>query len=192
MQSTSAKILHVDAPNEYNSGSDSDTDTDNDTISPCYLLISSCYIPSLPKLYLVVCVHLPMLLLFMNLRRNRDLHTSSVKLSSDTCDWQGSFCTSKKLKSTKGRPPFEVNVRTVVAFREICKGHTAIKKYCGFMNMPKSINDSAYAGIVSRLNVAYKDIANVSMSIAAEDIHNENIDTISDDTVDIDISADGA
>ena len=118
-------------------------------------------------------------------------HFVSAKCSSDTRDWKSSFCTSKTLKSTKGRPPFEVNVRTVLAFREIGKGHTAIKKYCGFMNMPKSINDSAYAGLVSRLNVAYKDIANASMSIAAEDIHNENIDTISDDTVDIDISADG-
>ena len=58
--------------------------------------------------------------------------------------------------------------------------------------MPKPINDSAYAGIVPRLNVAYKDIANASMSIAGEEIRNENIDTISDDTVDIDISADGA
>ena len=142
MQSTSGKRLHVAALTEY------DTDTGNDTISPCYhteLLFSF-----LAKLYLVVCV-LPMLLLFMNLRRNRDLsHFISVKNSSDTCDWQGSFCTSKTLKSTKGRPPFEVNVRTVLAFREIGKGHTAIKKYCGFMNMPKSINDSAYAGIVSR------------------------------------------
>ena len=60
------------------------------------------------------------------------------------------------------------------------------------MNMPKSISDSAYAGIVSTLNVPYKDIANASMSIAAEDIRNEHINTISDDTVDIDISADGA
>ena len=71
------------------------------------------------------------------------------------------FVLVKKLKSTKGKPPFEVNVRTVLAFREIGKDHTAIKKYCGFMNMPKSRNDSAYAGMVSRLNVAYKDIAKV-------------------------------
>ena len=119
-------------------------------------------------------------------------HFISVKCSSDTCDWQGSFCTSKQLKSTKGRPPFEVNIRTVLAFREIGKGHTAIKKYCGCMNMAKSINDSACAAIVSKLNVAYKDIVNTSMSIAAEEIRNENTDTISDDTVDIDISADGA
>ena len=102
------------------------------------------------------------------------------------------FLPVKKLKSTKGRPPFEVNIRTVLTFREISKAHTAIKKYCGFMNMLKSINDSAYAGIVSRLTVAYKDIANASMSIAAEDIRNENIDTMMDDTNDIDISADGA
>ena len=101
-------------------------------------------------------------------------HFIRVKCSSDTCDWQGSFCTSKQLKSTKGRPPFEVNIRTVLAFREIGKGYTAIKKYCGFMNMPKSINDSAYAAIVSKLNAAYKDIVNTSMSIAAEEIRNEN------------------
>ena len=75
MQSTSAQKLHVDALNESGPGSDLDTDTDNDTISPCYLLIDTELLFSFLAQVLVVSV-LPMLLLFMNLRRNRDLHTS--------------------------------------------------------------------------------------------------------------------
>ena len=97
MQSTSAKKLHVDALNESNSGSDSDTDTDNDTISPCYLLIDTellfsffAQVASCRLCYSdVVIIH--------ELEKKQGFaHFISVKCSSDTCDWQGSFCTSKK------------------------------------------------------------------------------------------------
>ena len=33
-------------------------------------------------------------------------HFVSVKCSSDTRDWQGSFCTSKKIKINKGKTTF--------------------------------------------------------------------------------------
>ena len=35
-----------------------------------------------------------------------------------------------------GNVPYDVNLRTAVAFREIGRGHTAIETFCGFMNMP--------------------------------------------------------
>ena len=31
---------------------------------------------------------------------------------------------------------FDINVRTVAAFRKIGKGHTAIETVCGFLNVP--------------------------------------------------------
>ena len=43
-----------------------------------------------------------------------------------------------------GRPAFDVNARSVVAFRELGKGHTAMTKFCGFMNIPNALHRKAY------------------------------------------------
>ena len=68
-------------------------------------------------------------------------HYFLISFSSNNCDWTRSFCTSTNLpKDTRGRPAFDVNVRSLLASREIGKGHTTMSKFCGFMNMPKSMN----------------------------------------------------
>ena len=56
-------------------------------------------------------------------------------LSCDKCDWSEHFYTSKQLSNRTGRKPFDINLRTVAAFREIGKGHSGIETVCGFMNL---------------------------------------------------------
>ena len=52
-------------------------------------------------------------------------HYFLISCSNDNCDWTRSFCTSTNLsKDTRGRPAFDVNVRSLLAFREIGQGHT--------------------------------------------------------------------
>ena len=43
-----------------------------------------------------------------------------------------------------GKVPYDVNLRTVVAFREIGRGHTAIETIGGFMNMPPPMTSKTY------------------------------------------------
>ena len=47
-------------------------------------------------------------------------------------------------KTKPDRQAFDVNVRSVLAFRELGKDHTATTKYCGFVNIPNALNRQAY------------------------------------------------
>ena len=83
--------------------------------------------------------------------KGKVLVTNSVKekrglscklhLQCSQCEWSTSYYTRKELPSSKrGRKKFDINVRTVAAFREIGKGHTAIETVCGFLNMCPPMN----------------------------------------------------
>ena len=43
------------------------------------------------------------------------------------CDWMQYFYASKEISTSTGRQPFDINLRTVAAFREVGKGHSAIE-----------------------------------------------------------------
>ena len=70
-------------------------------------------------------------------------HNISVECSKVSCTWSKSFWTSKIIRTPKGRPPFDVNMRSVIAFREIGKGHTGMQKFGGFMNMLRVLPKTA-------------------------------------------------
>ena len=58
-------------------------------------------------------------------RKQGFAHYFLISCSNNNCDWTRSFCTSTNLlKDTRGRPAFDVNVRSLLAFREIGKGHS--------------------------------------------------------------------
>ena len=95
----------------------------------------------------------------------------------------------------KGRPPFDINMRSVIAFREIGKGHTAMQNFVGFMNMPSVLlPQNSYAGLVTNIRKTYTKVAKASMLKAADEIRMEKLEDThdTDNLVDIDISADGA
>ena len=104
------------------------------------------------------------------------------------------FGQAKKIKTPKGRPPFDINMRSVIAFREIGKGHTAMQKFGSFMNMPSVLIQNSYAGLVTNIQKTYTKVAKASMLKAADEIRMEKLEDTydTDNLVDIDISADGA
>ena len=56
-------------------------------------------------------------------------------------DWRINFCTPKevtKSSNSQGRKSYEVNRRTLVAFRENVLGFNGIKTFCCFMNMSEN------------------------------------------------------
>ena len=127
------------------------------------------------------------------LHTNGFAHNNSFECSN-SCTWSKSFWTSKKIKIPKGRPPFDVNMRSVIAFREIGKGHTGMQKFGGFMNMPSLLTQKSYAGLATSIQESYTKVANASMFKAADEIRREILEDAYDvdNLVDIDISADGA
>ena len=59
-----------------------------------------------------------------------------INCSSEICDWSKRVATSDIDKDVgSAQNPYNINLRSVLAFREMGKGHRAMET-CGFMNMP--------------------------------------------------------
>ena len=109
-------------------------------------------------------------------RTNIEFHNDESKkmgfsnfiiLTCNDCPWEVSSFTSKPIENkepfTPGVKKFDINLRTVLAFREIGKGYDAIEKHSGFMNFSPPMNKSAFQKTQDHLVTHYKSVANKSM-----------------------------
>lgn len=115
-------------------------------------------------------------------------------ISCDTCDWSNAMFTSPEVKSEGQKQPglnkFEVNVRTIMSFREFGKGLEAIKVFSSIMNMPQPMNQKAYNNINESLHEIYSNVAAKCMQKNATEVRLIN-KIPSDDIGDCDVSIDG-
>ena len=98
-----------------------------------------------------------------------------LKLFCNDCEWECQQFTSQssKPKETGGRSFYEANIRMVIAFREIGKGHEGIRDFLRVMNM-YGLSWPAYENIKKDLIPAYEIACTSSMKKAAYKVHNEN------------------
>ena len=119
-----------------------------------------------------------------------------IRCNHDDCTWNKKVATSNFLdkKIGSGKVPYEVNVRAVLAFRDIGRGHTAVETLCGLMNMPPPMTSKTYQDTIEYMHPLYIESAEQSMKAAADDIRKELLgdDYDEETTVDVDISADGS
>lgn len=92
------------------------------------------------------------------------------ELKCKSCSWKKEFYTSKecKNKQKQGRNIFEVNVRSVMAFREMGKGHEAMSNYFRVMNMD-TLSEPCYRNINNHLFIAYESAAKESTERASKE-----------------------
>ena len=89
-----------------------------------------------------------------------------LECQSLECEWKYCFNTSKKQGHSH-----EVNVRAVLAFREIGRGHTAMTTFTKVMNMPSPPMRSVYTKIQNKkLLPIVKQLANDSMNNSAMEV----------------------
>ena len=90
---------------------------------------------------------------------------------SEICDWSQSFYISKRLNQTPGcdNQSFEMNNRAIIAMIEIGRGHTALKTFCDFMNMPPPIHIKSLNDMQQNIASVYQYVANDSMQIAFDE-----------------------
>ena len=99
----------------------------------------------------------------MTLLREKFGLCCKLLLSCDKCDQSGHFYTRKQLPNRTGRKPFDINLRTVAAFREIGKGHSDIESVCDFMNLCSPMNINAYKKTEAVLYHKYKKVVQENM-----------------------------
>ena len=74
------------------------------------------------------------------------------------------FYTSKEAKYDN--PSYEINYLSIIAGREIGRGHTSLSALCGVMNLSLPINIKAYNDMQEEKASVYKDVANQSLQNA--------------------------
>ena len=120
-----------------------------------------------------------------------------IKISccSISCRWNRSFYTSDKVKRDgRGADPFDINLRAIMAFREIGKGHSGLETFCGYMNMPPPMAETTYNETVKcTLHPRYIDVAARNMKDAAKEVRHEILDDYDENAVcDTAVSCDGS
>ena len=95
-------------------------------------------------------------------------------LTCASCEWTSTFHSSeliqKQQNSGAKRRAFDVNMRSVIAFREIGKGHEAMKCFSGFMNLSPPVTRKQYNKVNVKLHSAYQDVANLACKRAKEEL----------------------
>ena len=118
---------------------------------------------------------------------------NTLDLKCIACNWNYSLETSyqsSKLNSRTGRKFYDVNIQSVIDFREIGKGLEGISSFCCSMNMPPPLTKKSYNRINDVLHQLYCEVTSNSMLDSANEIHSlvkEGQDVV----VDEDISLDG-
>ena len=80
-----------------------------------------------------------------------------------------------KTTIASGKVPYDINIRTILTFREIGKGHTAVETFYGLMNMPPPITVNTYHETIANMHPVYIYIesAEHSMKAAADEIRKD-------------------
>ena len=125
-------------------------------------------------------------------------HEFHIKCKSISCRWLRKFFSSKEAtREGCGSKPFDINLRAILAFREIGRGEAGIETFCGYMNIPPPMTESTYNNTVKETMLPiYLQVAQNDMEEAAADLrvisNDDSVDINEEDEVcDIAASFDG-
>lgn len=105
--------------------------------------------------------------------RERKGSASHLRVRCKDCGWVYTFYTSKKVQHS-----FDINRRFVYAMRSIGQGHASMKRFCSYMNMPPPLHYKAYNASNAALSKAATSVAMKTMEDAANELHEENCNSI--------------
>ena len=130
--------------------------------------------------------------------QNRNGFACKFSVRCTKCTWIERFyssqTTAKNSESpASGRSSFDVNIRAMVAFREIGKGYEGMSNFATFMNLPPPLSKTGYNKINNKLNSVYKEVAEKSCQEAAKETRIKlGGSADGDDMVDCQVSVDGS
>ena len=117
-----------------------------------------------------------------------------IHLKCIDSNWKYSLETSyqlSKLNSKNDRKFYDINIQSIIAFREIGKGLEGISSFCHSMNMSPPLVKKSYNRINDVLHQVYCEVASIYSMLDANEIHSllkEGEDVVVDDE---DVSLDG-
>ena len=73
-------------------------------------------------------------------------------------------------EGVRGQMPFDINARSMISFREIGNGHSAMEKVFGLMNFVPIMNFDSYIEVTADIACSYSNVARSCMMEAAEEL----------------------
>ena len=120
--------------------------------------------------------------------KKRQGFSQKFYLECKDCAWCHAFYSSPEFvsprKDARGKNPFEVNVRSVIAFQEIGKGNETMCTFTTMMNIPPTLSHQSSSDINLSLYKIYEKTTKEGMLAAVNDLKEkgnvslgENLDT---------------
>ena len=112
---------------------------------------------------------------------------NTIDLKYSGCKWKYSLETSYQLStlnSKNGRKFYDINIQSVIAFREILKSFEGISAFYRSMNMPPQLLKKSYKRINDVFHQVFCDVASNSVFNSASEIHSlvkEGQDVVGDE-----------
>ncbi|XP_065066739.1 uncharacterized protein LOC135692514 [Rhopilema esculentum] len=97
---------------------------------------------------------------------------AAFQMQCSICLWKHEFLSSNyaKEEGKKSKNSFEVNVRAVMAMRNLGIGHDGLESFCMHMNMQQPMTRNNYNKLIDSLHTVYMNEAEQSMKNAAEQV----------------------
>ena len=134
----------------------------NKHLPSCYLLVDSDIWKSIVTI-IVACPECKNQLETKTDMSQKKRLSLCLEFKCTKCEWRKCFYTSKEIKNdNRGAPSYEVNYLSIIAMREIGRGHTSLTVLCGVMNLPTPMNIKAYNDMQEKIALVYKEVANQS------------------------------
>ena len=108
-----------------------------------------------------------------------------ITIQCSNCDFESTFYSSPYINqsSKPGSNPYEINLRAVMAFREIGRGNEAMSTFTTIMNMPAPLSNHSYDLTNNKLHKVYKEISSQSMKAAVSELREMINANASDDEI---------
>ena len=112
-----------------------------------------------------------------------------MKCTDIKCPWTKTISTSNHINKTvdHGKIPCDVNVRTIMAFREIA----GIESFCGYMDMTPPMAVTTYHETIANMHSVYMECAEFNTRAAANEIREELLEECTAESIADVVSVDG-
>ena len=116
-----------------------------------------------------------------------------LKVFCTACGFSKSFNTSKQQDNSTtvkpGKPFFDINLRTVLAMKELGKGYEGLVKFCTIMNMANPMSISSFNNCLDEIHLAFemeKELSQKKVALLVHSDTNTDLTDIAQCTVSID------
>ena len=76
-----------------------------------------------------------------------------------------------------------MNLRSIIAFREMEKGYVGLETFCGYMNMPPPMAEVAYNNTITCTLYVYKEVASSDIQDAGRSLRETTQECFSEEEV---------